>query len=199
MPIQPKRLRLKGWLEGESLREQLKESKSTDEIINNLYSYLTLICGEQDWNKLDWVDVAELYYKGIEINIPSIEFPMLLTRSEDGKKLPWEYDERPWYMWANTLASKYSWSLEYIAELDIDDAIGLMQEILVDENLEKEWDWNLSELTYSYDSNTKTSKHAPYPLPQWMLPISEPPAKTKLRKDMLPMGLVIGDDSNVKH
>ena len=194
MPIQPKRLRLKGWLEGESLREKIQESKSTEEIVNCLYSYLTLTCGNEEWDNLVWSEVAELYYLATETNSPKIEFPMLVSSSSEGEKLPWEYDERSWYLWANSLASVYGWTLEYIAELDIDDAIGLMQEILATEQLEKEWEWNLSELTYSYNSDTKTSSHQEYPRPQWMLPEPRPVEDFKILKRMMPVGLIIGDD-----
>jgi len=199
MPIQPKRLRLKGWLEGESLREQINESKSTDEIVNNLYSYLTLIYGEEDWDKKTWEEIEMLYLSGIEINLPKIEFPMLSKSSETLEKSPWEYIERTWYLWVNTLASKYGWSMEYIAELDIDDAIGLMQEIIIDDQLEKEWTWNLSELTYSYDAATKSSNHSEYPRPSWMTDTIKHPETYKIDKRMMPQGLIIGDDNFVEH
>jgi len=196
--IQPKRLRLKGWLQGESLREQIKESKSIDEVVENLYSYLTLICGENGWDKKSWKEIAELTYKSLDVNLPTIEFPMLKSSSES-KKAPWEYNERTWYLWANTLAAKYGWSLEYIAELEIDDAIGLMQEVLVDEQLEREWEWDLSELAYSYDADTKQSKHKEYPRPSWMLPEPEPAPKVRIPVAMLPVGMGLSWENDVKH
>jgi hypothetical protein len=200
MPKQPKRLRLKGWLQGESLREQIKDSKSTDEIVECLYSYLTLIYKDNDWDKETWMDVSELFYLGCEANLPTIPFPMLRNFDKaESNEAPWEYINRSWYLWANTFASKYGWSLEYIAELEIDDAIGLMQEVLIDEQLDREWEWDLSEITYSYDTNTKQSKHAEYPRPQWMLPEHKETPTIKIPKNMIPQGLVISEFSDVKH
>jgi hypothetical protein len=199
MPKQPKRLRLKGWLQGESLRENLKLDKSTEDWIEILYSYLTLIFDEQDWHDMPWIEVAQHYQLGVEANQLTIDFPMLRPRDRESQKLPWEYPERNWYVWANMFASRYSWTLDYIAELDIDDAVGLMQEILTDDHLAKEWQWNLSELTYSYDSTTKQSKHTEYPRPTWMLPIQEAPKPVKIPKSLLPVGLVISTEDDFKH
>jgi hypothetical protein len=200
MPIQPKRLRLKGWLELESFREQIKESKSIDESVQNLYSYLTLIYGEKNWKEFPWTEIAEYVYLGQDENSPKIAFPMLVRGGKQERKLPpWEYKERSWYVWSHMLAANYGWSLEYIAELVVEDALGLIQEIVVGENLEKEWQWNLSELTYSYNVDTKTSTHQEYPWPSWMLPEPEPVKQTKILKSMLPMGMIVGSDPNVKH
>jgi hypothetical protein len=200
MPTQPKQLRLKGWLELELLREKISESESIDAIIQNLYSYLALIYSEKNWDNLGWEEVAQLFYDGYEKNSPTIAFPMLV-RGTSGKatKFPWDYENRIWYVWANTLAVKYGWSLEYIAELPINDALGLMQEILTDDHLKREWSWNLSEITYSYNPDTKTSKHQEYPWPSWMLPEPQVIKTTKILKSLLPVGLIIGSDSNAKH
>lgn len=201
MSLQPTRLQLKEWLKAESLRETIKEIGSTGEIIDSLYSYLTLIYKEEDWDQYKWEEIAEFFQLGIIENLPTVEFPMLNSSGSerDTDELPWEYPERIWYVWANIFASEYGWDLSYIAELDIDDAMGLMQEVVIVKQLDKEWDWNLSELTYSYDQVTKTSKHSEYPRPHWMLPPMEEPKPIKVLKSMLPQGLIIGDSEDVKH
>jgi len=61
------------------------------------------------------------------------------------------------------LAKNYGWTLEYVSMLQVEEALAKIQEILVDEQLEHEFFYGLSEVAYSYDSSTKKSKFVPMP------------------------------------
>jgi hypothetical protein len=108
-----------------------------------------------------------------------MKFP-ILTSKDKQKPLPWEYDGRTWYFWLNTFAEHYGWDDERVGNMDIDTAIGLYQEIQIEEQLKSEFTYGLSEVAYVYDKNTKKSRFSPLPRPQWMLGIApkDKPVKT---------------------
>jgi hypothetical protein len=91
----------------------------------------------------------------------------MYSKSKSGET-DWEYPGRTWFIWVHTLSKMYSWSIEYISELDFDYAIALLHEIISDEYYAREWQWGLSEIAYSYDTNTKSSKYKALPKPEWM-------------------------------
>lgn len=119
-----------------------------------------------------------------------------IVQKETNEKIGWEYSGRTWFVWLHLLASAYGWSINYIEYLDIDNAIALLQEILVDSQLKKEWEWSMSEIAYQYNEHTKTSKFVPLDRPEWMQPISKPVKKTKIRISDIPVGLVMKWDEN---
>ena len=83
--------------------------------------------------------------------------------------------------------------------MDIDTAIGAYQELSIDEQLQKEWEWGLSEVAYSYDSSTKKSRYVPLQRPAWMNPIIPKQLPVvKMRKSHLPVGNVIDVQEEAK-
>lgn len=106
----------------------------------------------------------------------------------------WEYDGRQLAIWINDFASVYGWNLEQILNLPVNLAVYLYQEILVNKQINKEWEFNLTELAYPYNDNTKKNEHKPLNRPDWMKQSNEADGVirvTMLRKDMLPYGVVI--------
>jgi len=94
------------------------------------------------------------------------------------------------------LAKEFGWNCEYIAELDVDDAIALAQEIAVGDQIEKEFQWAISEVPYQTKDGFK-----PLDRPKWMLYNTEtsPIKKTKIRKEFMPVGAIVKfDDKNAK-
>lgn len=145
------------------------------------------------WEEVPWYDFISIYTKAVNLNLPSYSFPIL---SEHGggeqKKLPWEYEGRNWYFWYNLFAKNYGWDEPTIAELDIDDALGLYQEIQLDDQLQREWEWGLSEIAYSYDKSTKTSKYKPLTRPSWMMPmIPKQLPVIRMKQSHIPVGNII--------
>jgi hypothetical protein len=62
----------------------------------------------------------------------------------------------------------------------------------LEEQLDKEWTYSLSEIAFPYNSSTKKSEYKPLDRPEWMLPISPKQLPViKMRKDMMPMGNIV--------
>lgn len=124
-------------------------------------------------------------------NAPRIPLPLIVE--SDNKKLKeegWNYKGRLWHMYSHLLAKSYGWTLEYVANLKIEEALAKVQEILTDEQLDREFIWASSEVAYPYDSRTQKSKFVPLTRPYWMRPIPILPKKTKILKSLMPVGAV---------
>ena len=88
------------------------------------------------------------------------------------------------------MAKAYGWTEEYISNLEIETGLALIQEAIVDDQLNKEWEWSLTEIAYEYDKGSKTSKFRALPRPDWMGGGKKPPKKTTMLKVMLPVGYI---------
>ena len=190
------RVKLKKWIELENIRNKAIDAIKVgdrDGFCSSLYSYLFLALDSKEINfdKIEWYETAFAFDNLITLNSPQIDFPMLTKISTDREKEAWDYEHRDWFLWSHLLASAYGWSLEYIAELDIDDAIALVQEMLVDRQLKQEWEWSLSEIAYPYNSTTKKSEYKPLPRPSWMSEGIKEPKKVRILKEHIPVGIVL--------
>ena len=180
---------LKSWLALQDLQVKLYKAVEThDEVAKHCVFYVStaLSISEDGLENLPWYDVAGALLTVQSINAPKYDFPFLNTRIKD-KKETWDYDERTWYIWAHLFADKYGWSLEYSSGLDVDDAIALAQEIAVEEQLHREWEWLTSEIAYQTKDGFKG-----LPRPDWMRyskKMSVMPT-TKIRKDFMPSGII---------
>lgn len=189
---------LRKWLELEEIREtfiKAADEGSIDNMVLSLCSYLSAALGisSSELLELPWYEVANAFSLIAIACIPKYNFAILSPKqNQDEIQSSWDYEQRTWYLWSHVLASSYGWSLEYIAEIDFNDALALIQEITIDEQLRKEWEWGMSELAYSYDEASKKSKFHPLPRPHWMKEnvISKPVQKVKILKSMLPVGIV---------
>lgn len=141
---------------------------------------------------LPWQEIAEAYLRLLDLCELLIQPPLLMYSSRTPKKDAWDYDGRTWYMWSHLFARKYGWSLEYIAELVPDDAIALLQEIFIEDQLRQEWEWSLSEVSYKKEGDKV--RHVPLPRPAWMslaAASKKEVKKVKIRRDFIPVGNVI--------
>lgn len=166
------RARLKSWLALEDLRLSIKKAAEDgdEQLVELIYSYLSAAFGVHDiiWSSLEWIRVAELYITAQTINLPTLSFPILTIRVQDDREVSWDYEGRTWYLWSHLIMAKYGWSIQYTADMDIDDALALIQEILIEEQTAKEWDWSLSDKAYKYNEHTKVSEFVPLEKPEWM-------------------------------
>jgi hypothetical protein len=199
------RSKLRKWLQLEDIRQAIQEAaddSDTDQISSYLCRYLSAAICRGEWEKLGWKDVALDFYFCVQRDSPSTQYPIFSSKSTKKKDERFKYKDHSWYMWAHLFADAYGWPLDKISKLDIDDAISLIQEILFDEQLKREWDWSLSEKSISYNPGTKTSKFIPLDRPKWMVP--EKPKmgqiKTKIPMNMIPVGNVVSwQPDDVKH
>lgn len=193
------RLKLRKWLGFEQVQRSISktiESKDAEEFAKQLCILVSFVLDAPIADIIDtpWFDLITAYNAITELNkvqiIPLIKYP------SQEENTPWDYVGRKWFWWVNTLAKAYSWTISQIEDLDINDAISLLQEILVDQQMEREWQWSLSEIAYPYDSTAKKSSYKPLPKPAWMeeekpLVINQ---KVKFKKGMLPVGKIIGEN-----
>ena len=188
---------LKKWL---LLQDQLSlvydAIKNRNDVAKHFVSYVALALDiqEQEIVDLHWIEVAEAYLIITDTNKLKREFPLLNTQMKNKKEI-WDYVGRTWYIWAHLLCKTYGFNLEYTANLDVDDAIGLAQEIAVDEQLTREWQWMTSEIAYQTKDGFKK-----LPRPDWMQYNKDVPVIPKLliRKDFMPVGIVYKWDKETK-
>ena len=192
------RVNLKGWARLEELRREMDDAVSKSNIEDTYKTMIDFIetaslsASKIEWDKVFWGEFINLYSQAVSINLPRLKFSILENGKKETEKFPWEYPGRAWFFWLNLFASNYGWDEESIREMDIDTALGLYQEILVDGQFQKEWEWSLSEIAFPYNSSTKKQEYKPLTRPNWMLPESpkELP-KVRMRKDMLPVGNIV--------
>lgn len=191
----PKRLALKEWAQLDDLRQKItaKAEEGNWMALPDLIAEYIRFCGERaDVEKDAWFDTVSIYVACTQAQLPAKKFP-ILTSKEKHKKMPWEYEGRTWYFWLNLFANHYGWSDNQIAVMDVDDAIGLYQEILIGEQMEDEFEYGLHEVAYEYNTTTKKSKFRPLPRPDWMAQYTPEAKKTlvkkiKMPKSMMPVG-----------
>lgn len=199
--LEIERARLRRWFELERIRGQLldaAERGDTLTVSTLLCAYLSAASGEDQelYGKAVWYEVAVAFNKVVELNRVATRFPVFRNTVSSSKDMPWDYDGRDWYEWVHIIASRYGWSIEYIAELEVEDGIALIQEILVSDQLDREWQWQMSEMAFEYVPATKSSRFRPLPRPQWMIAKHEPPKSIKIRKDLIPIGNIVVLDKN---
>jgi len=198
------RLKLRAWLQLEDVRDKLTEAakiKNRDNVEMYLCEYISIAIpiAVSELRLLNWNDIARLFRLVYNVNLPNTEYPLIKPRpnKNENSEDNFDYPGRSWFMWLHTLARCYGWAIEYVAELEVNDAIALMQEILFSEQMEREWQWGTTELAYPYDSNTKTSKFHPLKRPEWMQMAKKvKEIKTvKMLKSALPVGVVMRWDN----
>lgn len=200
------RLKLRDWLRLEDIHADIfdaAEAKNGEQLIHLLYSYVSAASSipVEELQSRPWFEITKVYALFYKVNIPNLDFPFLRKRKEKPsiiqKEDGWEYEGRGWYMWAHMLAQAYGWNLEYIANMDVDDALALIQEIEVQNQLEREWQWGLSDKSVSYNSETRIAKFVPLHRPEWMEASSKANEipKVKLKSSEMPMGVILSWDN----
>lgn len=182
------------WIELEELKEQfIRAAEDGTEVPAALFRLLSAALGISI-SRLKLVDWRRLFVAFNQVclrNIPLIPLPILTEATAiKSKRDAWDYTGRIWYLYSHMIAQAYGWTLGEISQLKVEDALAIIQEILTDEQLDREFAWGLSERAYSYDPTSKQSKFIELPRPYWMKPKIEPVKKMKMPKMMLPVGNV---------
>ena len=187
--LQVKRPHLKLWLELDSIQKRiLSDINPIESIIEYLFKATEK--EEEFFKEAPWFEVAEAYIKISYLCIPKIKFPLFIDAKQQ-KPPSWDYPERYWYAWCHIFSKAYGWNVDTVSELEIETAFGLLQEIMVEDQLQREWEWSITEIAYPYNSTTKKSEFKPLPRPSWMKPPVEAPKKQKILREALPVGNVI--------
>jgi hypothetical protein len=114
------------------------------------------------------------------------------TNTKEVEKVNWDYDGRTLAVWIDTFAQNYHWSLSEILNLPLNMAIYLYQEITVNAQLKREWEYSLTDLAYPYNKTLDKNEYKPLQRPDWMMAQSGNTLVpvTKIPKSMLPFGVV---------
>lgn len=193
------RKKLRGWLILEEIRSNIINAADLgdeDGFANHIFSFISAAfdISTEELENLPWYEIAEAYIQIYSANLPSHDFAIFRGKGKDREKIPWDYEGRTWYVWLHLLANNYGYSIEYIADMDIDDAIGLSQESLVEDQMDREKQWVMAEIAYSYDKDTKKTKFHPLTRPDWMADevVAKEVKVLKIPKSFMPVGNVIG-------
>lgn len=185
---------LKSWIGLQELLSKTFEAvEKRGDVADAITFYLStaIALPVEDLADAPWYDVLPDFFQIMQANTPSKEFPFLNHKMK-GKKEVWDYDGRTWYMWAHLFAKAYNWNLDYIASMDVDDAIALAQEIAVEDQLEREWQWMTSEIAYQTKEGFKA-----LPRPGWMnyAPKDMEIKPVQIRKEFMPVGNIFRYES----
>lgn len=178
----------KKWIELEQKKSDFISAAERDEFPEKVFAYLSA-AGYS--TKGDWQSTVLSLQKAYTEYLPK-SLPILDTAPKESKSVDWDYDNRTWAFYSHLLAKAYGWTLEYIAELETNEALGHLQEILTEDHLEKEFYHGLSEVAYRYNKSTKKSDYVPLKRPYWMrATVSRTIKKVKIKKSLLPVGMGI--------
>lgn len=187
------RPRFRKWLELEHLKYKIIQAiaKKESNFPGLLFSYLAIAfsLSERIFINRRWDLVLGLFAIVATKSAKVKELPMLKPHKTKDERDPWDYDERLWHLYSHIIAKNYGWNLKTIANLEIDEAFALIQEIITDEQLDREFLWSMSDRSYIYNVKTKSSKPNPLERPFWMKAEVKPPQMTKIPTAMLPFGV----------
>lgn len=190
-----RQVKFRKWIELEEKKEYIFKAikEGSDEFPRLLISFLSFALDVPRKTFLDvpwWITLRCFLYISSK-SVPKIKIPILMdNKNKDRKKESWDYEGRYWHVYSHLLSKNYGWSLEYIAKLNVEEALSKIQEILIDEQLNKEFQWGMSEIAYPFDVQTKKSKFQPLPRPEWMIPEPPQPKKSRIYKSLMPQGLI---------
>ena len=193
--------RFRKWIRLEEQKNKILKAveESSESFPDELFAFLStaLHLPSRYFENADWVKIVRAFYT--VLNKFSYKTNLALfepTKENKVEDVAWNYAGRAWYLYAHLLASNYGWSLEYIGNLRLDDVLPAIQEILLEEQLEKEFQWTMSERSSYYDDKSKTSKANPLPRPDWMNRHIDP--KKELKTTQIPVGMLpLGTGLNV--
>lgn len=190
MFLKTKPLGFRKYIELENLKSKLLEDAESEAFPEKVFAYLSasLSAPVNKLEKKSWEDTVKSLLKESAKFSPDRKLPMLKDAPKDSSKVEWDYDGRTWNYYSHLIAQAYGWTLEYISELGVDEALAHLQEIMTDEHLEHEFLHGLSEIAYPYNKASKTSTYKPLKRPYWMRVAVKPIQKFKMRRSLLPVG-----------
>jgi hypothetical protein len=181
-------------------RARLKQEADKDDtgaIASALFDFIKV--GEAEafalelFNQETWLEAFTRMIRVESENlVPGADQLAILRSPSGGKPVMWDHPNRPVIIWTHIFASAYGWSSEYTMNLWPEEALALLQEIIADEQQQREFLHSLSEIAYPYDKGSKKNRFKPLSRPAWMaVPGRE--RTVRMRRDMLPVGTILRD------
>ena len=197
--------RFRRWVRLEEQKNKILKAveESTDSFPDELLGFVStaLYLPVRHFEKASWVKIVRAFYLTLPMTACQFKLPIFEPTKDKTKPEAWNYEGREWHSYVHMLASKYGWTIEYISNLRLKDALSAIQEILIDEQLRDEFEWTMSERSSYYDSHTKTSKTNPLPRPHWMNKHVDPKTDARITQipvNMLPQGAGFSQDDFIK-
>lgn len=178
------------WVTLVGLQKTIQDSVETGEFPEKVFAYLSF-SGVKGGATAEWKNTVSTMVHAYQANHIDITVPIIKDAPPSGKESDWSYAGRDWAFYSHLLAKAYGWTIEYIASLDVQEAFSHIQEVLTSEHLDREFDHALSEVPYHYNKATKKSDYKPLKRPYWMRPFVQPLKKFKMKRSLLPVGLII--------
>lgn len=176
------------WVTLVNAQKTIQDSVETGEFPEKVFAYLSL-CGKRGEGA--WKNTVLTLAQAFQYNYVEITVPIIKDAPQGSKESDWSYAGRDWAYYSHVLANAYGWTVEYISRLEVQEAFSYIQEILVSEQLEQEFQHALSEVSYHYNKTTKKSDYKPLKRPYFMRPAMQPLKKVKMKRSLLPVGLII--------
>lgn len=189
---------MKEWIAWETHKEKIiKAVEESADFPNELFGFLSTALGVSSrwFDQASWILLVNAFHQCLSKS-PEIDLPITSpVPHEKSKEEAWEYPTRTWHLYSHLLAKAYGWTLSEISQLHVEEALAKIQEIIVDDQLEKEFYHGLSETAYVYNKNTKQSKFVPLSRPYWMQPKVQPEKikKFQIPVAMMPVGNIVMD------
>jgi hypothetical protein len=181
-------------LQGKILRlAEVSKKQDGGGMANVLFEYLSLCIPDLDrgvFNALPWYEIVGAFSHIVALNALKEGFAIMRTGGRE-LTVPWDHPERTRVVWVNILATAYHWSKDDIENLRPEEAIGHIQEIIVNTQEEREFAHSLSQVAYSYDPGSKRTKYVPLHKPPWMVLRDPDSVKTRIPKENVPLGKII--------
>lgn len=172
--------------------QEAVEARENEEVARVLHAYLAVAIGKKDQEAqedLRFLEFGTAIIKLRELNRLHFYPPFMESEGTETDPPPWSYEGRGITIWVHRLASTYGWSREEILDLVPEEAVVYLQEIMLDAQFQKEWEWSLSPRSQAYNKVTKQTHHQPLPRPGWMT--KREPQIVSIPVSALPMGVVI--------
>ena len=138
-----------------------------------------------------WVEIFSAMADISLLNNIEIDFAILKYQTDSGLPAPWEYPERMRHYWVHVLAFAYKWSKEQIENIWPEEAFAYLQEIIAQDQQDREFEHSLSEVAYQYDSGTKKSRYKPLIRPAWMVLRDPNMMIMKIPAFLIPQGKIV--------
>lgn len=176
----------------EKARRAAALSQDSGAMAGAVFAYLhtAIGIGRADFETAAWIELSVAYHAALEMNrIVDVDKLAVLRTPADGKPPRWDYEGRDLVEWVDLFARAYGWTKEYVCDLYPEEAVALSQEIMAHDFYERRFFHSLSEVNYYTERGSHRRRYAEMDAPFWMM-ASAGPKKTRLRRDMIPVGNV---------
>jgi hypothetical protein len=144
--------------------------ESSDDFPQEVFTFLSTVLHlpVQLFHYSSWETVVKAFYLCVKMTACQLDLAIFSPTKDKPTKEAWDYDGRMFNLYVHVLSSNYGWDVEYINNLPVATALSLIQEILLEDQLQKEFEWGMSDKSSYYDSTSKATKLNPLPRPGWM-------------------------------